>query len=94
MDLKAMAEHLRDTQYSTPGDLYADAMAFDRMLVMTMMQTPAYKPYKAELFTALRTITEWQRAEDRSLAAFMQADSIVSQAIEHVRSQVAGKVAA
>lgn len=94
MDLKAMAVHIRDTQYSNPGDLYADAMAFDRMLVMDMMQTPAYRPFKADLFVALRQITDWQRGSDRTLAAFMQVDTDVSQVIERVRSQVTERRAA
>jgi hypothetical protein len=94
MDLKAMAEQLRDTQYTEPSALMVDAMAFDRALVLDMMQTPAYRPFKGELFTALRTITEWQRGDDRTWAAFMQADSTVSQVIESVRSRVVGKAAA
>lgn len=94
MDLKAMAEHIRDTEYTQPGDLFADAMAFDRALVMDMMQTPAYRPFKSELFVALRTITDWQRGNDRTWAAYMQADSTVSQIVESVRSRVTERQAA
>jgi hypothetical protein len=94
MDLKMMAERIRDTHYSGLADLFADCMAFDRALVMDMMQTPLFRPFKAELFTALRDITEWQRGDDRTLATFMQVDSAVSAIIESVRNRAGERVAA